>query len=256
MQDLIIAALQLDLAWEDPASNREKCANKIAELSTVDLILLPEMFTTGFSMNPETLAETMDGETVSWMRAQAGKKNAVVAGSLSIEDAGSFYNRMLWMHPDGSYETYDKVHLIGLTGEDRAFTAGTERKIFEVCGWKVLPQICYDLRFPVWSRNIDDYDLMINVANWPKVRAPHWQVLTTARAIENQVYVVAVNRVGTDGNKLEYQGDTLVIAPDGEIVASMRDAEQTIVTTLSFDRLRETRTELPFLADRDTFKID
>jgi len=251
-----ISTVQSKLVWEDKAANLSHFEKMIAPLAgKTDLVLLPEMFSTGFTMNPEKIAETMDGKSVDWMREQAAKLNAVICGSLVLEEDKKYFNRLVWMRPDGSFETYDKRHLFTLAGEHIHYQAGTTKLIVELNGWKICPLVCYDLRFPVWSRNVEDYDLLIYLANWPQPRAHHWKSLLTARAIENQCYLAGVNRVGTDANNLQYQGDTSIIDYAGNILYHAVDVEDVITLELSKENLTNFRSKLNFLADRDTFEI-
>jgi predicted amidohydrolase len=215
MDFLKITLIQAYLFWENIDKNLQNISLKLAAIrEKTDLIILPEMFSTGFTMNAEALAEEMDGKTMQWMKEKAIKFDAVVTGSLIIKENGKYYNRLIWMKPNGTYEVYDKKHLFTLSGEEKVYTAGTKRLIVELKGWKIMPAICYDLRFPVWLRNHDDlYDLLIVVANWPEKRAHHWRTLIPARAVENQSYIIALNRVGHDGNENYYSGDTTCIDP-------------------------------------------
>lgn len=255
MQDLKVAIVQLDLAWEDPVANRALVDEVLDSVSAVDLIVLPEMLTTGFSLNPKAITEDMNGESIKWLENHAAKLGSVVACSLAIRDGDNFRNRFLWMKPDRTYDYYDKRHVIGLLGEDKVITPGSERKIFELCGWKVLPQVCYDLRFPVFARNRGDYDLYLNVANWPVSRELHWRTLLAARAIENQVYAIGVNRVGTDPNGLVFAGASRLVSPDGFVDIELGAEAQVEIVTLFGDRLKRIRKDLPFLNDSDCFKI-
>ncbi len=257
MDDLTISLIQANLVWENADENRTAFTHKIAAITQkTDLILLPEMFSTGFSINAAALAETMDGKTVQWMAATAKQKDAVIAGSLMIKEAGKYYNRLIWMCPDGSYETYDKRHLFGMGEEDKTFTAGVDRLIVTLNGWKICPMICYDLRFPVWSRNTAPYyDVLLYTANWPQKRIHHWEILLPARAVENQCYVIGLNRWGTDGNDMYHNGSSMVINPDSEMLWKGKDAEDAITITLSAADLALKRRQFPFLKDADGFKL-
>ena len=195
-----VTLIQSDIIWEDKVSNLKNYQNKISQIESTDLIVLPEMFTTGFSMNPKDISETMSGETIQWMKSNASKMNSAICGSIIIEEDDKYFNRFIWVNPDGSICQYDKKHLFSFAGEDKNYTAGNEKIIIEYKGWKICPLVCYDLRFPVWSRNSEDYDLLIYVANWPTKRKLAWKSLLVARAIENQCYVIGVNRVGKDEN--------------------------------------------------------
>ncbi len=247
-----ITLVQTQLHWENIEANLEMFSQKLQNLPKTDLIILPEMFTTGFSMNAAALAEPMDHSTaIQWMKEQAEKHQAVITGSLIIQENGKYYNRLIWMRPDGSFEQYDKKHLFTMAKEEETYTAGEEKVILEYMGFKICPFICYDLRFPVWNRNTEDYDLAIYVANWPDKRSYHWRSLLTARAIENQCYVAAVNRVGEDGKGFYYSGHSSLIDPAGEILYQKADEEAIFQTTLSLTHLKEVREKLPFLKDRD-----
>jgi len=254
--ELNIGLLQCDLHWEDALKNRMQIADYLAEVQEVDILVLPEMFPTGFSVASVHLAETMEGETVSWMKNLAQKKQAVLCGSIMIKEQGHIFNRFLWVEPNGSVLHYDKRHLFSLIEEDKYFSAGTERLIIEYEGWKICPMICYDLRFPVFARNDVDYDLLLYVANWPDKRIAAWDALLKARAIENQSYVIGLNRVGVDGYKATYSGHSQVIDADGDVIVSAPENEIGLVEfTLSKKHLSKLRRRLPFLADRDEFYI-
>lgn len=257
MQDLRITLVQTPLHWEKATENRALFDGLLADVKTssTDLIVLPEMFSTGFSMQPDVLAEAMDGPTLEWLRAKASEKGAVITGSLIIAEHGHYYNRLVWMRPDGSYECYDKRHLFSLAGEEKYYTAGKERLIVELNGWRVCPLVCYDLRFPVWSRNRKDYDLLLYVANWPERRSYAWKQLLIARAIENQAYVAAVNRVGYDGNQVSHSGDSAIIDPLGEVLFTKPHEPFTETFTLSQTHLKEVRDKFRFLDDADNFII-
>lgn len=246
-----ITLVQSALYWENIEKNLSSFEEKLNNIGQTDLIILPEMFSTGFSMNASAVAESMDGTAVDWMRKTAAKKNSAITGSLIIREGGKFYNRLIFMRPDGSLEQYDKKHLFTMAKEEETYTAGTEKIIIDYLGWKICPLICYDLRFPIWNRNLEDYDLAIYVANWPDRRSYHWRSLLTARAIENQCYVAAVNRVGTDGKDLYYSGHSSLIDPTGELIYQKADAEDIQQIDLNKEYLIEIRTKLPFLKDRD-----
>lgn len=257
MENLKIAVLQVDLAWENPSKNRELFSEKIAAINQdVDLIVLPEMFSTGFSMNAENLAEVHLGETFKWMQNVASQKKSAVTGSLIIKDDGKFYNRLYFVYPDGSFKTYDKRHTFTLARENETYAAGEQRLILEYKGWKICPLICYDLRFPVWARNTEDYDLLIYVANWPETRIHAWDVLLQARAIENMSFCIGVNRTGTDDNKHVYNGHTAVYDCLGKaLFENDNQSEFTQIVSLDKSHLTETREKLKFLQDRDTFSL-
>jgi len=257
MKDLRITTIQTQLHWENPAANRAMFDKKLSPLAgKTDVVVLPEMFTTGFSMKAAELAEKMDGTTMDWLARHAGSLNAVITGSLIAEENGHYYNRLIWMRPDGTYETYDKRHLFTMAKEHHTYTAGTERLITEWQGWKICPLICYDLRFPVWARNTVDYDVLIYTANWPVKRSYAWRILLHARAIENQAYTIGGNHVGKDGNGFEYSGDTMIVEPAGaDILYHKADVEEVHTESLSYAHLKEVRGKLPFLADRDEMNL-
>ena len=256
MKNLNIALIQADLAWENIKENLQKFEEKISEINAdVDLFILPEMFSTGFSMNAEALAESPSGPTLNWMKRIANEKNAAITGSIIIKDNGQFFNRLYFVFPDTSFKQYDKRHTFTLAKEDETYTAGTERLIVEYKGWKICPLVCYDLRFPVWARNTEDYDLLIYVANWPKTRIHAWDVLLQARAIENMAYCAGVNRTGLDGNKYEYIGHTAVYDVLGAPMFEKDEGEFTKIVTLDKDNLHYTRKNLKFLQDRDQFTL-
>jgi omega-amidase len=255
--ELKIIGIQADLVWENPKQNITFFEEKIAPLENdVDLIVLPEMFTTGFTMNPEKVAEKMTGFSVSWMRKIAKEKQTAICGSLVISDFNKFYNRFVFVHPSGEIETYNKKHSFTLAGEDKVYTSGTKKIIIEYKGWKICPLICYDLRFPVWARNTENYDLLIYIANWPVARVSAWDTLLKARAIENMSYVIGVNRTGKDANNYEYSGNSLLIDYLGKELSSLEKNELGIVTATFVksdqDKLRK---KLGFLTDKDSFKI-
>ena len=256
MQDLIVTIIQSDLVWEDVDANLNQFEKKIKNIhQPTDLILLPEMFTTGFTMQSEKFAETIDGKSVQWMARMAQTANTVIAGSLIIKEKNNYYNRLIWMRPNGSYQFYDKRHLFAMGGEHKNFTAGTARLIVELNGWKICPMICYDLRFPVWARNTEDYDLLLYLANWPLPRVKHWQSLLIARAIENQVYTIGVNRINTDNFGNYYSGNSAIIDPKGDTLFEKAHSEAIHTHKLSKKYLAKVRESLPFLMDRDTFEI-
>jgi predicted amidohydrolase len=255
-EELNICMLQCDLHWEDAQKNRSQIEDHLATVQDVDLILLPEMFSTGFSVESAHLVETMDGETINWMKTLAQNKAAAVCGSIMIKENGNIYNRLLWVESNGTIQHYDKRHLFSLINEEKHFTAGTERLIIEYKGWKICPLICYDLRFPVFSRNDVDYELLIYIANWPDKRIGAWNALLKARAIENQSYVVGLNRVGEDGYKAVYSGHSQVIDADGDLISVAPENEVGLVEfTLTKKHLLKLRTRLPFLNDRDEFEL-
>jgi omega-amidase len=251
-----IALIQTTLIWENPKENRTLLQEKINSISQyIDIIVLPEMFTSGFTMNPKKVAETMQGETIAWLKETAKSKNCAITGSLVIVENGKFYNRLVFVFPDGKIENYDKRHLFTLAGEQEVYTAGKTRLIVDYKGFKICPLICYDLRFPVFSRNTQNYDLLIYVANWPKVRIKAWDILLQARAIENMSYVVGVNRVGLDGNNHEYLGHSQCIDFLGNSIIEPKDSEFIFYTEVDKNSLMETRKKLAFLEDQDLFEF-
>ncbi len=257
MENLKITVFQGHLFWENIDKNLQNISLRLAGIrEKTDLIILPEMFTTGYSMNAAKLAEPMYGKSMQWMQETAQKFGAVVTGSLIIEEAGHYYNRLIWMRPDGTYAQYDKRHLFTMAKEEDTYTAGTEKLIVELNGWKICPVICYDLRFPVWLRNVDaEYDLLIVVANWPEKRSLHWRTLIPARAIENLAYVIGVNRVGHDGNEVYHSGDSECIDPAGNVVYYKRDEEDVYTFSILAEEVIKARRYFPFLKDADVFTI-
>ncbi|WP_291399430.1 amidohydrolase [Daejeonella sp.] len=258
MSTLKITSFQSYLFWENIDKNLQNLGLRLNSIrEKTDLIVLPEMFNTGFSMNPSEFAEEMGGKTMKWMHDQARKFESVITGSLIIKESDKYYNRLIWMRPDGSHEQYDKRHLFGMGEEDKHYTAGTQKLFVELKGWKICPAICYDLRFPVWLRNKnEEYDLLLIVANWPERRSLHWRSLIPARAIENQAFVVAVNRVGHDGNEVFHSGDSMCIDPNGKVVYYKPNDEDLYTFTIHKNDLTETRRNLPFLRDADSFDIN
>jgi omega-amidase len=262
MNNLRITTVQADLVWEKKIENLAKFDDLLRGIKRgeTDVIVLPEMFTTGFSMNPAAFAETMDDATIFWLKKKAWELDAAVTGSFICLENGKYYNRLVWMQPDSTYTVYDKRHRFTLAGENDYYTEGVERRIVEWRGWRICPLICYDLRFPVWARNTvsngqKDYDVLIYVANWPIARSHHWRILSEARAIENQAIVVAVNRVGTDANGYEHRGDTSVIDYTGDILLRRSFTEGADTTIVSKDKLDKYRNKFGFLADQDSFEI-
>jgi omega-amidase len=257
MQDLKISLIQSGLHWESPDANMAMFEEKIWKISEqTDIIILPEMFSTGFTMNAKELAEPMNYKACKWMKQQAAQAKAVVTGSVIIKEDGKFFNRLLWAEPDGQLFQYDKRHLFRMAEEDRTFSAGNKKLIREVKGWKIFPLICYDLRFPVWSRNVaNEYDLLIYVANWPQARSAAWKTLLKARAIENLSYCAGVNRVGEDGKGIIYSGDSQVISYKGEELFNAGDQECIHTMSLSHDELRTFREKFPADLDADKFEI-
>ena len=251
-----IALVQSSLLWENPKENRNYFEQKINSITeNVDLIVLPEMFTSGFTMNPKAAAETMQGETVLWLQALAKAKNSAITGSLVIQENDNFYNRLVFIFPSGEIKTYDKKHLFTLAGEDKTYTSGIQKLIIEYKGFKICPLICYDLRFPVFARNTEDYDVLIYVANWPKPRINAWDALLKARAIENMCYTIGVNRIGEDPNKHTYPGHSQMIDFLGDYLIEPQENEGVFITTLNKNTLLEARQKFGFLNDRDAFII-
>lgn len=270
MSHLTFTIIQTNLHWEDKAANLQMLEQKINSIQhPTQIIVLPEMFNTGFSMKPETLAEDMNGPTVEWMKRIAAEKKVILTGSIMIKESDptplestegeAYYNRLIWMLPNGQYGVYDKRHRFAYGGEDDHFSAGTKRLIASVNGWKINLQVCYDLRFPVWARQSPEedpeYDVLIYVANWPERRVHAWKTLLTARAIENQCYVIGANRTGDDGNQIHYSGNSMVIDAMGEVLYEKTNEEDIHTITLSKEKLQDIRTKLPFLKDADDFSI-
>lgn len=260
MSTLTITGIQADLHWEDKAANLKMLEEKILAIDQpTEIVVLPEMFSTGFSMDPEQLAETMDGETVSWMKKISAQKKIILTGSVIIEEEGNYFNRLIWMMPNGQFGFYDKRHRFAYGDEDQHYSAGSKRLIASVKGWKINLLVCYDLRFPVWARqqpNPDfEYDVLIYVANWPERRIHAWKTLLQARAIENQCYVVGINRVGNDGKNIHYSGDSMIVDPLGEVLHHAKDKEEIFTVTLEKEHLNSVREKFPFWKDADRFKI-
>jgi omega-amidase len=261
MSTLSITTIQSNLVWEERSANLRMLEKKISGIEgEKEIVVLPEMFSTGFSMKPEMLAETMEGETMGWMKKVSRENNIILTGSVIIEENGNYFNRLVWMMPNGQYGYYDKRHLFAYAGENKHYSPGTKRLIASVKGWKVNLQVCYDLRFPVWARQqtkeeTTEYDVLIYVANWPERRSHAWKTLLCARAIENQCYVVGVNRVGTDGNNIYHSGNSLVIDPLGQVLYHMADEEDVFTITLQKEKLEEVRERFPFWKDADSFNI-
>lgn len=254
--ELNVVGIQANLVWENPEKNRAFFEAKINTLENVDLVVLPEMFTTGFTMHPLTIAEKMDGASISWMQQIAKKKDLAITGSLVIVDKNNYYNRLVFVHPSGKMETYDKRHSFTLAGEDKVYTSGIDQLIVNYKGWKICPLICYDLRFPVWARNTENYDVLIYMANWPVPRINAWDTLLKARAIENMSYTIGVNRTGKDANDYQYSGNSLIVNYLGEELSNLKANEIGILNaTLRKDNQEKVREMLGFLNDRDIFKI-
>ena len=252
-----VTLIQSALVWENQAANQKHFEQKINTIpQDVDLIVLPEMFTSGFTMNPTAVAETMQGETVTWLQALAKARNCAITGSLVIQENGNFYNRLVFVFPSGEIQFYDKRHLFTLAGEDKVYTSGNQKIVIDYLGWKICPLICYDLRFPAFSRNSEDYDLLIYVASWPKIRTNAWDALLKARAIENMSYAIGVNRVGTDANGYEYIGHSQAVDFLGNYILEPVASEGNFSILLDKQIMLETRQKLGFLNDRDAFEIN
>ena len=256
--ELNIVGIQSSIVWEKPAANLEYFGQQISKLpSTIDLVILPEMFTTGFSMNPISIAETMEGPSIKWMVTTAKTNRMALVGSVVIKENAKYFNRLFFIHPNGHIETYDKRHLFTLAKENDQYTSGEERLIVFYKGWRICPLICYDLRFPVWSRNTNEYDLLVFVANWPSIRIHAWDTLLKARAIENMSYCIGVNRVGKDENGYEYNGHTAIYNFLGEKLSRTIEGKENILQcVVSKNELQKIRQKLNFLEDQDAFKIE
>jgi omega-amidase len=268
---LTVTIIQADLHWEDKRANLLMMEEKINSIKEkTEVVVLPEMFSTGFSMRPEALAEDMGGGTLEWMKKTASSKKIIITGSVIIKEDGKYFNRLIWMLPNGEFGAYDKRHLFAYGDEHNHYSAGNKRLIASVKGWKINLQVCYDLRFPVWSRQAParslpkreekatqlEYDVLIYVANWPERRSTAWKTLLRARAIENQCYVIGVNRVGNDGNNIHYSGDSMIIDPLGEILYQKPREEDVFTYALQKQKLVEVREKFPFWKDADTFNIE
>ncbi len=254
--NLRVTTVQSTIIWEDIDANLARFSKQIKHLKNqTDVVILPEMFTTGFSMQPAHLAESMTGKTMKWMVKQAKKINAVVTGSFIAKEDGKYYNRLVWMFPNRTFNIYDKRHLFTLAKENKHYEAGKKKLIVEWKGWKICPLICYDLRFPVWARNVENYDLLIYTANWPVTRSNAWKTLLEARAIENQCYVVGVNRIGKDGSDLHYSGDSSVIDFGGKVLYRATDSANVTTIEISKKAMKTFRKKLNFLDDKDLFTI-
>lgn len=252
---LNVSVVQANLHWENTEANLAMFDDMLAAAPASDMFILPEMFTTGFSMKPEKFATETFERGLEWMKTTAAKTNAAIIGSIMAPDQGGYFNRLLFVKPDGTYSQYDKKHLFGLGSETEHYKAGEQLLLVDYLGWKICPLICYDLRFPVWSRNTHNYDVLIYVANWPQRRAHHWRTLLPARAVENQTYVLASNRVGTDGNNFEHSGDSMIIDFNGSIIQEAVNEPKILSHQLSKAELLNFRAALPFLADADKFRL-
>lgn len=270
MSSLTLTIIQPNLQWENKKANLDMLAQKIESIQEkTEVVILPEMFSTGFSMKPEELAEAMDGDTVAWMKKTASSKKIILTGSVIIKEEEKYFNRLIWMLPNGEYGIYDKRHLFAYADEHNHYTAGNKRLIAQVNGWKINLMVCYDLRFPVWARQSPsqplttegekearlEYDVLVYVANWPERRISAWKTLLQARAIENQCYVIGVNRVGDDGNNIHYSGESMIIDPLGEIVYTQANEEDVFTCTLQKELVIAVREKFPFWRDADSFEI-
>ncbi len=266
MSSLTFTLIQTALHWENKEANLQMLEQKIAAIKEkTQVVVLPEMFPTGFSMKPQQFAETMDGPTMQWMKKVAAAKRIALTGSMIIEEEGHYYNRLVWMLPNGKYGIYNKRHLFAFAGEDQYYTQGTQRLITSANGWKINLMVCYDLRFPVWSRQSPlqkegdqsepEYDILVYVANWPERRSHAWKTLLQARAIENQCYVIGVNRIGNDGNNIYHSGDSMVVNALGEMLYHKAHEEDIFTITLDKEHLLQIREKMPFLKDADRFLI-
>lgn len=258
MEDLTVTIIQSDLVWENPQKNRDIFSEKIKSIKeSTDLIILPEMFTTGFTVNAAPLAEEESGPTLNWMMEKAQSKKVVITGSIIVKEREKYYNRLYWVCPDGSFSKYDKRHLFRMADEHKVFSAGEKRIITELKGWKILPLICYDLRFPVWARGAKkDYDVILYIANWPESRSSTWRLLLPARGVENQAYAIGVNRIGIDGTGKSYRGDSAIFDPIGNIIVQEANKQEIFTETLSWHLLDRYRKKFPVWMDSDTFTIN
>lgn len=257
--ELFTAIVQPDIVWENIEQNIKNYSKTIGKIDSkhpeTDLVILPEMFTTGFTMNPTKLAESMNGKTINWMKEISQKQNLAICGSIIINENSNYFNRFIFVKPNGNIQFYDKKHLFSFAGEDKNYTAGKNKILIEYKGWKINPFICYDLRFPVWSRNTDNADLLIYVANWPLKRIAHWEKLLPARAIENQCYTIGVNRVDFDGNNLEYNGKSCIYDPAGNKIVSITKKQGYAFAALKKNVIIDIRKTLPFGQDGDKFEF-
>ncbi len=254
-KNITISIVQMDVVWHNPKANIEKLEKILVEEEHGNIVVLPEMFNTGFSMEVEQISEQMDGYTISSLQRLASSYKCILVGSLAIKSDNKFYNRLVWVQPDEQVYSYDKRHLFSLTAEPDIFTAGEKRVITSANGWRFLTQVCYDLRFPVWLRNQDDYDALIVVASWPEVRIYAWEQLLIARAIENQCYVIGATRTGTDPDGVRHCGHSMIVAPDGKVLQKLEKKEGLLHHTLHATELSEFRKQFPFLDDQDRFLL-
>ena len=255
---LTVALVQTNLVWENPIENRRLLNDKINAIKdSVDLIVLPEMFSSGFTMNASEVAETMNGETITWLKTKSKEKQAAIVGSLVISENNNYYNRLVFVEPSGTIFKYNKRHTFTLAGEHKVYTAGNEKVIVNYKGWRICPLVCYDLRFPVWARNVEDYDLLLYVANWPKIRVNAWDALLKARAIENMAYCIGVNRVGPDGNNYEYSGHSAAYDVLGHRLDTIPESKDTTeIVVLDKEHIKKYREKLNFLNDKDDFNLE
>ncbi len=255
MQDLIVSLVQTTQVWEDKTSNLNHFDRLLKDVPKADLVVLPEMFNTGFTMNAEKHAESTGGQSIEWLRERSAEHHFHLAATLIIKEEGHFYNRFVMVSPTGELAYYDKRHLFSMAGEHTIFSPGLDQPVWSVNGWNISPQVCYDLRFPVWSRNRSQYDVLLYSANWPKKRINHWKFLLRARAVENQCYVAAVNRIGYDGNDIEYNGNSMIVDFDGNHLSINEDDNTILTSTLSAEALKQRRQDFPVLNDADVFDL-
>lgn len=258
MKDLTVTLIQYDIIWEDAEANLNFLNNELLNVpNETHIVILPEMFATGFSMQPEKIAQTMDGSILTWMRKQANQHRKIIAGSVAIEEDGQYFNRLIWMLPNGIFYSYDKRHLFSYAGEQEHYVAGNQKTIVQVNGWKICLNVCYDLRFPVWLRQPpmkeERYDILLFVANWPERRSFAWQTLLKARAIENLCYTIGVNRIGSDNKGIYHSGDSCIINPLGDVLEQSSHAQKHLTYTFKQDDLNAIRSQYKFLDDADNF---
>jgi omega-amidase len=252
-KQLTVSVIQTELIWENVDANLQQFTQLLNNAAPADIYVLPEMFTTGFSMQPEKFASESHTKGLAWLKQTAANKNAAIIGSLMVDDEGKYFNRLFFVTPQQQVYTYDKKHLFSLGNEQNHYTAGTQLLLVDYLGWKICPLVCYDLRFPAWARNSHNYDLLIYVANWPERRAYHWRNLLVARAIENQTYVAACNRIGADGSGVTHNGNSMLIDCSGQVIAESINASSVLTHTFSKEAQQQYRASFPFLADRDRF---
>ena len=256
MADILRTSLvQTSLVWEDPEGNINRFTELLKSADDSDLIVLPEMFSTGFTMEPHKIPEHWQDKTIQWMQEQAIRSNSAITGSIIAQENGKYYNRLYFVHPNGEIATYDKRHTFTLSGEDKFYASGSEKVIITYKGFRICPMICYDLRFPVWSRNTENFDVLLYVANWPQARVNAWDTLLRARAIENMVYAIGVNRIGSDNNELQYNGHSGVYDALGEALVFAEFDDTILTAELNKEHLQSIREKLKFLEDRDTFNL-